>query len=115
MHLDREIWRVPELDDLGDSVADEVLEKFAGQRPHPVFLVAQKSLRVARIIQAVCNKALNMDWRAAQRALPHQLTQPDHFRAELVIVTRRDPETSLLGQGQHCPSLLEIDRKGFFY
>src|SRR6266699_725494 len=50
---DGQLGRIQEFGDLGDAMADDVLQKFAWQSTNPVIVVTQKSLDVARITEAI--------------------------------------------------------------
>src|SRR6188768_1526942 len=55
-----------------------------------------------------------MNRLATQASAPNQLSHPDHFRIELVVMPCCNLETKLLCQGHHCPRFCKINGEWLF-
>ena len=61
---------IKELRELGDAVADDVMQQLTRQLPHPMCAAAQHRTDVAGVAQIIRKMAFQMDRFATQKTLP---------------------------------------------
>ena len=84
---------IKELRELGDAVADDVMQQLTRQLPHPMCPAAQHRTNVAGVAQIIRKMAFQMGRFSTQKTLFHKPAHFKHLECELKVMSGSQLQT----------------------
>ena len=97
---------IKELRQLGDAMADDVMQQLTGQLPDPMVAAAQYRTDIVGVAQIIRKMAFQMDRLSAQKPLLHKPTHFKRLKRELKIMSRSQLQIEALCQANQFLGLI---------
>src|SRR5260370_496068 len=104
-----------ELGDAGNTMANDVVQKLAGESADPVLLVAQERSRIPRPRDFVAVVAFHVHRPVAQEPTLHESPHAPCDMGELVVMPGSDLEPALAGQPNKTLRFVRVEGEGLLY